>query len=549
MPKLPTFTADLGTAPASGGRRATAQDFGAGGGVEMGRKVGKLAQNYLEDAEAEESRKALIASSELRAKYARALDEAALTGADTEQLKEKMQEEFSKVGENFATKRGAEALQLHTSNTDMMFDEQSNRIKVQRAAATARLEGSKFLNSASEIIRSNPLYLSVAEKDAEAFVQTLQNISPEQRAEIAQGLKKELNMASAVASARTDPEATKKRLEAGDWDLTPAQREAAVSKADTEVRARRADEAYQRAVKEYDERERDDKARDKNFAAIMDGTATRRAIMDDADLRPQTREHLITFMEARAKERMGQEKKSDPTVVRDLWLRIHAPESDPKKIFNGDAIFEAVAKGQLNTTDANQLNVLVANQKDENNRSFGTRLQARMTTVAGVMRSSPEFAAQPELSAAIQLEMMAQVEQRTALLRKENKDPSVLLDPNAKEYYFTPDRLKQVADDVKARTRAMGGQPNPVRVDSQEAYDALEPGTPYIDSQGNAGIKKGAAKKTTPKFPVTPSGETPGARERRAEAEIAQKYKAWQDSAASERVDFVEWLMTGGKGL
>lgn len=503
MPKLPTFTADLGAAPISGGRRATAQDFGAGDGIEMGRRIGKAAENFFSDAEAEETRKALIASSELRAKYARALDEAALTGADTEKLKEQMQEEFAKVGENFATKRGAESLQLYTSNTELMFDEQSNRIRVQRAAATARLEGAKFLNSASEIMRSNPLYLEVAEKDADAFVNTLQNISPEMRAEIAAGLKKELNMAAAIAAARLDPEGTKKRLESGEWNLTPQQRETATGKADSEIRARRADEAYQRSVKEYEERERDDKARDRHFAAIIGGTATRRSIMDDADLRPQTREHLIVFMEARAKERTTQEKASNPTVKRDLWLRVHAPDGDPKRIFNGDAIFEAVAKGQLNTTDANQLNILVANQKDENNRTFGTRLQARMTTVAGVMRSSPEFAAQPELSAAIQLEMMAQVEQRTALLRKENKDPSVLLDPNAKEYYFTPDRLKQVADDVKARTRAMGGQPDPVRVDSQEAYDALEPGTPYIDTQGNPGVKRGPAMRRTVSGKIT----------------------------------------------
>jgi hypothetical protein len=29
-------------------------------------------------------------------------------------------------------------------------------------------------------------------------------------------------------------------------------------------------------------------------------------------------------------------------------------------------------------------------------------------------------------------------------------------------------------------------------VNSQAEYDALEPGTPYVDSKGNRGVKKGA---------------------------------------------------------
>lgn len=487
MPQLPVFTAKIGGPVIAGGRRATAPDNALGS---VGKSIAKAADGYLSDVEETESRKALISSSEIRAKYARALDEAALDGSDTEALKEKLQDELSRVGDDFQTKRGTQALQFYTSNTELMFDEQANKIRITRAAANARLEGSKFLNSASEIIRSNPGYLRFAEGDAEAFVSTLKHVSPEQKAEIAQGLKKELNMAAAVSAARMDPEGTKKKLEAGEWDLTPTQREQAVGKADTEIRAKRADEAYQRSVKEYKEREDDDKARDKHFADIIGGKATRRSIMDDADLRPQTREHLIVFMEARAKERLTTEKKSDPTVVRDLWLRIHAPDSDPKKVFNGDAIFAAVAKGQLNTTDANNLNSLVANQKDENNRSAGQRLALVSSTVARAISADPQFTAQPALVAEIQLDYNARVIERMAQLRKENKDPTVVFDPNSKEYVGSRQYVQASIDAAKQRQR--DAMPKPIVVNSQAEYDALEPGTSYVDSKGNPGVKKGA---------------------------------------------------------
>jgi hypothetical protein len=428
MPVLPVPRRTGVELPISGGRRATAEDFG-GGGDFGGKQIQQAATAYLAESEESEARKALVASSEIRADYARRLDAAALNGEDLGKLKESMQNDLAKVGEGFQTKRGADSLALYTSNTELMYDEQANKIAVQRAGAVARLEGQKFLNSTGAILQSNPLYLGAAEKDAEAFGATLTGIRPEQRAEIVQGLKHELNMAAAVAQARIDPEGTKARLEKGEWNLNPDQRNIAINRADTEMRAKRADEAYQIAQREREERDRNDK--------------------------PATREHLIVFAEARAKATAGQEKQSDPSVKRDLWMAIHAPDGDPKKIHNADAIFEAVKAGKLNTTDANQLNSLVAAQKDEQGRSFGQRLHGRLQVVAASLRGRPDYQALAITGVAddMQLEMVSRVEKAAAALRKENKDPTVLLDPDHKDYFFKPGMMKGIEEDVKQRQR------------------------------------------------------------------------------------------------
>src|SRR5262249_53149174 len=156
-PELPTYSAKIGEAPASPARRATSESFYVPSNI--GSKLAKFGETYLDVTEADESRKALVASSEIRAKHTRQLDAAALSGADTAKIKEDMQAEFAKVGENFQTKKGTESLQLYTSNTELMFDEQANRIKVHRAAATARVDGQKFLNSAGDLVQRDASYL------------------------------------------------------------------------------------------------------------------------------------------------------------------------------------------------------------------------------------------------------------------------------------------------------------------------------------------------------------------------------------------------------
>jgi hypothetical protein len=508
MPVLPTYTSQVQAGGISGGRRASGADFAAPIG-DISKSINTAVNSYTNDLEDSEARKALIASAEIKAKYAKALDVAATSGGDLEALKAQMTDEFGKVSENFQTKRGHDSVQLYTANTSLMFDEQANSIAVRRAAAEARLAGSKFINSAGAIIQSNPLYLPSAEKDAEALVSTFGRISPEQKAEITNSLKKELNMAAAIASARIDPKGTKDKLDGGAWDLTPEQRSAAINKADTEIRAMRADESYQRAEKEYQARKADEDARDSLFKGIMGGKATRRDIMDNPDLRPTTREHLIMFMEERAKSLTNQEKKSDPRAVRDLWMAIHAPDTDPNKIYNGDAIFQAVQAGRVNVSDANQLNTLVANQKDENNRSIGSKLQSQMSIVGRALSQDPKYIGRPALVAEIQTAYQARVFERVGELRGAKQNPSDVFDPGSKNYVGSREFIQGAIDEVTGRASGALSAP---KVNTQAEYDALPPGAHYTDSSGNPAVKKGTAPpKPAPAPKVTAPAVAPAA--------------------------------------
>lgn len=498
MPKLPTYTAQIADVSANGGRRATSEDFGGGVAVALG-GVGKSLDKAYDDIGDAEARKALVSSTDIRAKYAKEMDDAAQSGADLGPIKERMNNDLASVGEGLYTAKGQSANQLYTAQSNQMFDQQSNAIAVHRATVEAQVEGKKFLTSTAALINTNPEYLQVALKDTDNFTESLTHASPEVKKQINESLKEQLNVSAAVASARIDPEGTKKALDAGKWEMTPEQRNTAYRIADNTIRENRADEALIRAEQKRQKQELNDTGRDEQFKSIVTGSPAQYSIMEDPRLEPATREHLLGLKEARAKELATQEKTSDPQVKKELWMAINAPEGDPNKIYNADKIFAAVQAGTLSIADADKYNSQIANLKDGNNRSFATRLQGRLTTVNAVMRTSPVYAAQPELTAAIQMQMVAEVEQKSEQMRAANKSPDGLIDPNSPDYYFKPERIKQVADDVQRQMQEqrMSGAAQPA---SQAEYDALPKNTTYVDTdeKGNKVIK---VKQTDPPAP------------------------------------------------
>ena len=484
MPTLPQYTApgDTGYQIAyhSGGKPAQADEFAPDtSGLSKG-----LSQADATISQAE-SRKALVGATEIRANYAQQLDAAAESGADTGKIKEQMNADLSRLGDSMNTQTGAYEVRLHTASSNMMFDHQANSIAVHQAGIQAKVEAGKFLTGTAALLNSRPDYLPIAEGDADKFASTLAHTSPAQREEIAQKLKSELNLTAAIGSGRLDPNGTLAKLQNGDWTLTPEQRMHATNEAEKQIRGLRADEDHARALKEYNEREADEGARGEWLNKIITGPGhgedLAKGILADSRLKPTTQEHMINYMELRTREMAGQEKKSDEETKRNLWMAINAPKGDPRKIYNSDTVFKAAEAGLLNTKDADYLNTQVANQKNDDGAKFATRLQARISAMDGYMRASPVYSAQPDLAAAMHNQMISDVEKQSDDMRKANKDPADLLNPDSKAYYFTPNRLKQVEQDVKQQQAAAG----PKLTDLRQTPSADIPvGQPFVNSKG-----------------------------------------------------------------
>jgi hypothetical protein len=159
-----------------------------------------------------------------------------------------------------------------------------------------------------------------------------------------------------------------------------------------------------------------------------------------------TREHLIGLMEQRTKELKEGANKSDPLVMRNLFLRIHAEEGNPTRIFVGDPILDAVAKGALNTQDGTTLLQMVAEMKDPNNRTIGSRLGSLMQTVGTALSQDPQFTAQPALVAEIQMDYQGRVYDRMNNLRRSKMDPNEVFDAGSKQYVGSRQFIQQSID-------------------------------------------------------------------------------------------------------
>lgn len=508
MPTLKTYTAQVRPAPINGGRRASGDDFGVNTGAGIAKAVASGVNAYVTDTEESESRKVLVSQAEIRAKYAKRLDDAAINGEDLGKIKEELTSEMSTISEGLVTRKGSDTAAIHAANTTAVFDNQANNIAVSRAYSAAITEGAKFTEALCQQVIRSPSALAQAEADVDAFAATLTRVSPENKNKLVTKWKQDLNVAAVTRATQLDPEGTKAAVEAGQYSLSADQRIDAIKYAGTVQSANRAAKALERADADYQERKRDEEATDGYVKRIVGGSVPAREILNDPNLSARSREHLILFQESRAKALASGDRKSNPAVVRDLYLSAIAPEGTPGKIYTIDPIFQAVKDGKINTTDADRLRGIVAGQKDENGRTFGSQLYGRLQVVQGALRGAPQYQAQPELAAQIVTTLAARAERAAEEARKAGKSPTSILDPDSKDYFFKPGMLKAVEDDVQQQMRAAMPKSVDLRV-NPEAAATVEINQTFVDPNGVTRVMTPQLKEALKKNPPPAAATNP----------------------------------------
>lgn len=209
-------------------------------------------------------------------------------------------------------------------------------------------------------------------------------------------------------------------------------------------------------------------------------------IKNDA-LETKDKEHVINYMAARTREMASREERSNPIKVRELMVRIYAPENDPKKIYNNDPIYAALKNAEISTSEFNFLNKEVTELRSSSTNGFRGRVNNLRGQVQAAVMKSPQIQAMsmmnPELPASILFQFDSDLEEKIDALRKQNKDPSVLLDPSAKEYVLKPGALQQymrpagaMLRDAAAKKQQEGQAAPPAKaIEMLRANPALKP--------------------------------------------------------------------------
>lgn len=462
MPKLPQYTANLGGAPVDGGRRASGADFGGSVGEALtslggaAQNVGDRLLNYMEQ---EDQRNVLVEHAKLRQEFSKRLEDAEISGADTDKLREELENKSSALRGTTRTRLGLAAADQHGANTLNAFDTKNAQVKIVRAAGEARNQGQTLVNALGATLRSNPSYLANAEADIDTFVDTFKGrLRPDQIEAVRQDFKQQANVAAVSSLTMMDAKGTLERLEKGDWNLTPQQRQQEIGRAREKIKADESERQNAIRFNEYERALRSQEARDEYLKQIIRADGSFKAngpVLMDSRLITTDREHLILLNERWLDEKLGNGRRSDPSVVTALLARIYAPEEDPRKIRTDAPLLEALAAGKLNASDFMRLRTAAAEQRDPNNTTVGRLFYDQFNTIQRAILGSPEYAAQPLKSSAIINRWAFDVRTMMDEYRKAGKAPADLFNPANKDYVGGRDFLasitaKALAQDVVA---------------------------------------------------------------------------------------------------
>lgn len=457
MPTLKNYTAEVGGVPISGGRRAGAEDFGGGTGlVEAGHGLQVAAKNVIETAGQDEARRVLVEQAKIRQRYGKELEDAELSGAPTDKIKERLEGDLANLTTNLQTKHGMQAAEQHNANTLNIFDTAVRQVEVRRADSAARTQGKELIAAQTARLTADPASLPIVEREIDDFFATFQKrLPPERVAELAGALKQQANVTAVGRLARLLPAETKQQLTDGKFDLSPEHRMQLTGMADEQIRAQRADAIHAREDADYQKRQVSNTARDEWFKDIMAGKARQADITADQRLSPEHREHLVVFQDQWQRRKRGEEKAPNAQMERDLMLRIHAPEGDPSKIYNSDAVYQAMQQaGGINVTQFRMLNNEVAMARDPNNSPVSRRYGEALGSITKAIMDDPKLIMQPAAKAGAVNAWAAAVRDKMEEERKANRNPAALFDPKHKDSVVTAEFYAPFILEAQSKARA-----------------------------------------------------------------------------------------------
>lgn len=204
------------------------------------------------------------------------------------------------------------------------------------------------------------------------------------------------------------------------------------------------------------------------------------------------KQHILSYMSQFSREKQARtEPKSNPVAMRELMLRIHAPDNDPAKIYNNEPIYQALSDGKISTSEFSYLTKEVTELRSTSTNGFRRDLNNLRGQVARTLQQNVILQTMdsnnPGVIADIAYRFDRDLENRIDALRKENKDPTVLLDPNSPDYALRPGRLQQFIPDPKTLLNQLANEKARTETAQNRAPDGgLVVGKQYVVNGKNS---------------------------------------------------------------
>ena len=455
MPRLPTYTAEVVGVGGVETRRAKGSAAAAAIG-ELGATALSAGEAMLTSIENEEQRRVITGNVQNRAVYDKRLQDAVISGEDVDKIKEEFDGAQSKLYDDIQTTKGRNAADYYTAESGRLFEAKTGAVKLERAVAEAKLNGSKFLMGMADILRTTPGYLPQAEKDIDNFVATLSGVRPEDRAHYAFEMRTNANLVAAMAQARLNPDAAQRDINNGTYKIDSKQAEQVINEIERTRSAQRTDSEYKYRIKEREKRELSEAAFGEHLQKIFKGNYSDQAAIADVRFEPQMLEHVQVFAKSWLREQREGMNRSDPRVLKDLWYGIHAPVGDPRRFTDIFPVIKAVRDGQVNTSDGNMLMGLVEQQKDENARPISAKILSNVRMLESSLGRNPKYQTEPGSMALadIMMQYQADIYRKVSEIRNtEGGDVHEIFNPASKHYVGSESFIQGVITSSADRRR------------------------------------------------------------------------------------------------
>lgn len=514
MPKLPTFTANVGD-PTLNIRSAPVPQTGAAL-AQLGRAGFQAADQLLRIQEQEDVRKVQLQAATIRADQTQALALARDEGGDLDKVRETFEDQLSQLQNVPETTAGRASAQLVEQTARQQFFTAVDTAKVSRAAAGAQTAFTDYMAVSARTITADPSTSEDVKGGFVSFVDTLPDLSPQARDRLVREGFEDIDSAAVKRFIDLDPGFSLQELRTGkSWPhLTPAQRVAAIGIAgeriQTEASRGRAEVRWQ----EHERTIRGEQAYNEGIKQLLfpKDSGSRSSALVSADQNPdmdaQQRINLYNINERLSEDALTP-INSDPIVFRQLYERITAPFGSSRKLTSIVELGNFFIQGKLGKQDFAWLSEQLSQDVDPVGKSFNSSAKPFLDAIRKRLDKSTLTTQDPE-GALRYMEFVQEFDAAVLRDREEGRDPRELFDPNGTRFSGRwPTALRRSGLDVIRETAgglAAATPTPPTTVDfqkmepitSQEQLDKF-PGGFFKAPDGRLAFK--------PKGPVTSSAQ------------------------------------------
>lgn len=221
---------------------------------------------------------------------------------------------------------------------------------------------------------------------------------------------------------------------------------------------------------------------------------TEMEIIQNNTLTMTQQQHLIDVARRRTNEVASDgATRPHPEKVREILLNIHAADGDPSKMYSDQPVWDAYKAGELNANELEFLNARVNGLKDPSGNAFMKQVKTIEDHVWRGIQGNPQIQGKemtsPGISAAIAFQFSQDLQAKIADMRKNNKDPRILLDAGSPEYVMKPGFLQPYIPMAGGASPAAAPAAAAAKLPTYKEYDKLSKGAKYTDPQGNMRVK------------------------------------------------------------